>query len=578
MKTRWTVYILSVALFSCGIQEDFSDDLLVDPSGKADNMSIVGPPTWADDSNTRVWLVKNQWEDRTTPAALKAGIAWPADSGLNWDEKFVKWISSLKKIDAFDQGYNYVYGYYTPQTYELSTPWGKKIPAPYLDCADSWIFLRVTFAAWYNLPFYMEDYVNGSRAYFGHFGIRTASGSAGPSFRSWYSDYSSMTAAQIQEQGWPQDNNLRNQMVYDEWGDEQPFIAPGARTGAFFDEIHLNKRVGYFTRLLLMQFGTFDLGGQSRNVYNPTASSVRQGDALLKRYSQDGVGHTYLILRTERNDAGKIAVEVASASMPPRQPDWESQAQSKGPFLESAAGGTGENYEGDSYAKLGGGLKRFRVAKKTSNGYWKNTVMVADQDSWISATDYENISKRPEQFGELIGEIAPEEKLQVLLNTIANARRHLRQYPASCATRTNRERAFDELYMLQAEYFGINKLETDLAYRKKEDYVFAELIYTISKTCCWNQSTSAMYELIMEYVDEQESHANQCQKPPVFKAINGGYSMFANYASYVGQGLDWVDWSEDENCPQRSTVTDTEMTPDWTDYCELNLWRTPSHQ
>jgi hypothetical protein len=44
-----------------------------------------GPSTSADTSNTAVWEVTNQWSDRSTPAALKSGIAWPENSGFTWD-------------------------------------------------------------------------------------------------------------------------------------------------------------------------------------------------------------------------------------------------------------------------------------------------------------------------------------------------------------------------------------------------------------------------------------------------------------------------------------------------------------
>ena len=39
----------------------------------------------------------------------------------------------------------------------------------------------------------------------------------------------------------------------------------------------------------------------------------------------------------------------------------------------------------------------------------------------------------------------------------------------------------------------------DAQYRIFEDYVFAELEYTESKTCCWNSSNSAMFQIAMDF-------------------------------------------------------------------------------
>nr|HMR05379.1 hypothetical protein [Polyangiaceae bacterium] len=70
------------------------------PGGKADNAGVPGPSTSFDNGDTAVWTVKNQWEDKTTAAAKEAGMAWSANSGLNWDEKYSAWIDGMKKIKA----------------------------------------------------------------------------------------------------------------------------------------------------------------------------------------------------------------------------------------------------------------------------------------------------------------------------------------------------------------------------------------------------------------------------------------------------------------------------------------------
>src|SRR5262245_11948879 len=134
------------------------------PIGKADSAHVVGPAvsTWTKD--TQVWTAKNAWEDTDTTAAKQPGLAWPANSGLSWDEKFARWIESMPR-QASDSYF---------ETFTLTTPWGKSLPAPKLECAELAIFLRVTFAAWYELPFFLTAIDGaGTRVYFGHFGART---------------------------------------------------------------------------------------------------------------------------------------------------------------------------------------------------------------------------------------------------------------------------------------------------------------------------------------------------------------------------------------------------------------------
>lgn len=113
-----------------------------EPLGKADSAGIKGPRVNNDTRATQVWDARNKWEETDTEAARAAGLAWPADSGLNWDEKFAAWIQSMERQAGNDTYY---------ETFTLTTPWGKTLPAPKLECAELAIFLRVTFAAWYFL-------------------------------------------------------------------------------------------------------------------------------------------------------------------------------------------------------------------------------------------------------------------------------------------------------------------------------------------------------------------------------------------------------------------------------------------
>ena len=116
---------------------------------KEDSLSgAKGLPQSVDSSNTSVWEVTNQWGDVNTPAARQAGMVWGEDSGLSWDEKYSIWVDEMEKRDAENYG----------STLTFMTPFGKNLPAPSLECAEVALFLRATFASWYNLPFFVEEY------------------------------------------------------------------------------------------------------------------------------------------------------------------------------------------------------------------------------------------------------------------------------------------------------------------------------------------------------------------------------------------------------------------------------------
>jgi hypothetical protein len=529
-----------------------------EPLGKADSIGVPGPKVNSDTSATQVWLAANRWQDTDTPAARAAGIAWAAESGLDWDGKYARWIESLARTAAHDASHD---------TFVLTTPWGKVLPAPKLECAELAIFLRATFAAWYKLPFYLEARdAEGTRVFFGHFGARTLWGryKKTPRFALLYQDHSALSAGEIEESGWPSDDKLRKKGLAGK-GDEQPFLGEGARSGAYFDEIHLNKRVGHFLVLLLDSFGSMHLA-DSRNTFNLTPEAVREGDVLVQRWQRKGIGHALLVKEVVALEDGRIGAELASGSMPRRQPKWESEVASKGYFTSPYAGGEGKNGAGEAYAKLGGGLKRFRVTKNLS-GRWTNTWMSADEASWIDDKDHARIAARPAAFDALLGEVDPEKLRAALLAIIDDARKHLGDYPASCAARTKREDAFAELYQLGADVFAETRAHIDAQHRALEDYVFAELDYPKSKTCCWNSTTPAMYEIVMGY--NAAGMAASCAEPVVFKARGGGYQIFAQYAAATGRAHLWKSWSEDEPCPQRNVAEDTELGSDATPWCAL---------
>ncbi|MBK9031888.1 MAG: hypothetical protein IPL61_11270 [Myxococcales bacterium] len=565
---RWLLSLLLMVLATaCADSElDLDDEWGMDgavspvpPPGKEDSEYRRGLLVNTDTRRTQVWTARNAWEDTDTPAARAAGLAWPASSGLTWDEKYARWLDSLAWTPSAD-------GW--AQTIRLTTPWGKTLDAPSLECAETSLFLRITFAAWYELPLFFETVdSHGQRVYFGHNGVRTASGryAQTPEFAIRYADHSKLTPAQYQA-SWPSDAALRTKRVTG-GEDVQPAVDGGV-FGAYVDEIHLNKRAGYFTVMALNYLGSMNLA-DSANTYNLVPEAVRAGDMLIERWQRSGIGHTLVVKEVAVLGEGNLDLTTISGSMPRRQGKRESGVASKGYFTSAYAGGPGENLDGDAYARLGGGAKRWRVTKNV-NGYWTNTWMRGDEASWINSTDYARIAARTARFQQLLGQVSPAQQQTELVAQIEDARRHLRTYPASCSARERREAAFAELYDLGERALGLSRAELDRRYRVFDDYVLAELTYTRSKTCCWNSSTSAMYDVIMSYARAEQTAAeaaHTCAAPTVFRAEDDGYQRWAAHAAATGVGGSWRAWSEDESCPQRDVAADEIAANQAPNYC-----------
>ncbi|MEO8707355.1 MAG: PPC domain-containing protein, partial [Kofleriaceae bacterium] len=515
-----------------------------------------------DTTRTQVWSARNKWEDTDTPAAKLAGLAWPANSGLTWDAKYSEWIKSLAWIPSVDN---------FSTTVNLTTPWGKTLPSPSLECAETSLFLRITFAAWFELPLFFESQDgNGARVFFGHNGVRTAAGryASSPEFAIKYKDYSK---TEWSVANWPKDTALRAKRVAG-GEDTQPMLSPTATFGTYLDEIHLNKRVGYFTVMALDYLGSMNIA-DAANAYNIIPEAVRPGDTLIERWQRNGIGHTLVVKEVAPLPGGSKDVTTISGSMPRRQGVRQSGQSSKSYFTSEYTGGPGTNSDGDVYAKLGGGIKRWRVAKNV-NGYWTNTWMAGDEANWINSTDYTRIGARPARFQQILGQVSPQQMRDELLVQIGDARHHLTQFPASCSARERREQAFSQLYMVSQQSFGMTKADVDAQYRELDDYVLGELDYTKSKTCCWNSSTAGMYDIVMKKAQADAAAAeaaNTCVAPTVFKSRSDGYAVWATYAVSIGRGAEWKAWSEDETCAQRDVSSDTETPLDPTPYCTVDL-------
>jgi hypothetical protein len=512
--------------------------------GKADSAGIASLPVSGNYASTQAWKVTNQWEDTSTPDALLSGMAWGSNSGLDWDQKYAAWVGSFQQVPAID-GFT---------TVTISTPFNKSVPGPKLDCADLAIMLRMSFAAWYHLPFYMVGYDHSTPVFFGHFGVRTANGpwSTAPAFGTAYSDYSSETAAQYAAK-WPQDTALRTRGISS--GDELPFLGPGARLGAFLDEIHLNKRAARLIMFTQAYLGSHNMV-DSRNTYNLVPEALRTGDVLMFARAPTVDGHTTVVTRVTQVAGGQMQAEAIYGNDPPEQPAWQDPVETLDLFTDPEGGGPDLNtaYGGTTpFSHLNGGLKRFRVAK-AQNGKWVNTWMNADEASWINDTDYDRIAARPAQFAKLLGNADPGVQRDQLLSVIADKRAYLGDHPSSCAARTDREQAFATLYGVMAQSFGMDQAAVDAQYRTIDDYVFAPLAYASSRTCCWDHTTTAMSKIIMQYAASLSMTG--CVAPPVFAMTNGGYDAFSSYAASIGMSAAWLPWSADEECDQSGASND----------------------
>jgi hypothetical protein len=533
----------------------------------SDATGTQGPAVQAG-SATEVWSVSNAWSDVDTANAAAAGVAWGEDSGLNWEQKYSAWVQSFGTVDGYSSG----------KSFSIPTPYGdRSFDAPTLDCAEVAYIQRIAFSSWYHLPFYVGGWDAEKRQtmFAGHFGFVTKTGAAYPGFTSFRDAYADHESSWQLGDEWPHDSKLRRRRLADD--DENPFLESlnGEVTGAgaYLDELFLNKRVGHFARLLLVYFGSINLAASS-NMFHVEADAIRAGDTLLKRTKSEGTGHTVPILNVKHPLEGKVAVEVASGNIPRRQPMWQDTLGARSRFLSKYYGGAGENSDGQPYASLGGGLRRWRTAV-AKNGRWNNLILSSEESARIPESQLERIAQRTERFDAILLSGTPEERVATALVNITSSREHLLKYPASCSARIGREDAFEELYVVYEDQ-GKTRADADAEHRKLEDYVFGELVYEQSKTCCWNSTTELMAEVALDYAAKELADADaqqMCVEPTVFRHTGDGadgYDIWRQHAMSMGVGAQWVTWTEDEPCSQRDVSADTVQTSRVpTEWCAL---------
>lgn len=522
---------------------------LLDPNARAPGLEAQGPSVAGIAASSAVWDGSNRWYN----VSDEAGMAWSANSGLTWDEKYSAWIDAMEPIVG-DDGFT---------TVELLTPDGRRVPSPRLECAEMAMFLRVVFAQWFDLPFFMTaHHPTYGALHFGHFGVLRDNGQRAPGFPSYatrYPDFSDDGAI-------GSDPSLASRRLTQLEDDFNVFLGEGAYAGAYFDHLLANKRVGHFLHVLLTSFGSMHLA-YSQNTFDLAPEAMREGDVLVHRWQRQGIGHV-MVLKEVETTADGTSAQIMFGSMPRIQPAWYDDSQSRGYLLGEHGGSKKVSEDGVPYSELGGGLKRWRTPV-VKGGRWLNIIPVRDRDDAVDGDDFDALGDRVDALGELLGGLTPEEQVENVLGRIEIARDNLRRRPASCANRIRREEAFDDLYTLLADQQGLTRFEVDAAHRVLDDYVLAELDYDGSKTCCWNSTTPDMYGIIMEVAQAEVDADDTCIEPTVFKAIDGGYAHWGDYAEATGRGDLWVDWSEDETCPQRDVEDDAIAPITHTAYCDI---------
>ncbi len=563
-----------------------------DEAGQA--LAVEDGPADVPGSSTEVWSVTKSWTDRN-----------PA-TGNSYEKDYIEWVASFEKTKGFKYG----------ETLKITTPPGapyqKTLDAPTLECADTALFARAAFAALNGLPFFVKS----GDMYAGHFGFVKKDGSMHP-FGANFKNYPNYQGQWREGQQWPSDARLRARHADSYKSGDETFVeeSPGKKggAGAWFDEFFLNKRVGYFMIKLIDLFGSVNLA-QEGNMFHITPEATLPGDALLHRHGKYApIGHTLFVYQSRTVRAGRMEIEVVSGSMPARQASWEPHYQSRSYFLSEHAGGPvtvqecrtdyNLNYDNKSECrkeiattekaetatcpagyeehswdktkcvkysvipsentdirKMGGGIRRFRMATK-QGGKWVNIVPASARSVYIPDTDLERVGERVEQFKQLLDLGTPEERKAAAVATIDSYRAYIKSAPSTCSKRTAREEAFQDLYRAYQDSGEYDKAKIDKQHRKLEDYVFAELDYDTSRTCCWNSTKAEHYDTIMKWADAEMKKADTqgvCKAPPVFKATGTGDGYTAVRTFAKANNLPFPEaWTEDEPCKAKDITDDS---------------------
>ena len=116
---------------------------------------------------------------------------------------------------------------------------------------------------------------------------------------------------------------------------------------------------------------------------------------------------------------------------------------------------------------------------------------------WINSTDYPRIAARPARFETLLGQVSPHSRRPSCSRRSPTRATTSRSTRRRAAARERRERR-SKRSTASPTSSARPRARSTSSTAQLDDYVLGELDYTKSKTCCWNSSTSAMYDIIMK--------------------------------------------------------------------------------
>ena len=124
------VMLSSLVVVGCAGEGDLSPRLETRRAalyGASDSMSgLQGPQLSGLSTTTQVWAVTRDWAD----VSSEAGLAWSANSGMTWEEKYRAWIGGFNPTPSVDGHTTFTMTnwqlYIRHSIYNMYPPYGNK--------------------------------------------------------------------------------------------------------------------------------------------------------------------------------------------------------------------------------------------------------------------------------------------------------------------------------------------------------------------------------------------------------------------------------------------------------------------
>ena len=421
------------------------------------------------------------------------------------------------------------------------------------------MFLRITFAAWYELPLQLEAHRRAASA---STSVTTACARRpvgtpnSPEFAIAYKDYTSMTTPTGDAPG-PRTRRSRKRKL---WGgeDEQPELGAGAVFGAYLDEIHLNKRAGYFTVIALNYLGSANLA-DTANTYNLVPEAVRAGDMLIERWQQ----------QRHRPHARRQGGHAARRRQPRRHDDLAARCRAARACKQSRPV-VEELLHERVHRRRGRQLRRRRATRssaaassagastKNVGGYWTNTWMAGRRGAAGSTrTDYAAHRGAARALrGAARPGLAAAAEAPSCSRRSPIARHHLAQYPASCSrARAPRARVrascttiAGELGTTQARSTRSTATARGLRARRARVHEEQDVLLELAR----RRDVRHRHEETPPRQRPMRARLRAARRVQVAQPT--ATSAGRTYAASLGRAAEWKAWSEDEACPQRNVA------------------------